>query len=584
MRLTRAAILFACLLPILPGAAVAVSPPPAKGASGMVVTSSRHASDVGVAILKQGGNAVDAAVAAAYALAVVHPCCGNIGGGGFATLVLADGTKTFLDFREEAPGAATPTMYLDTEGNVIEGLSLRGYKAVGVPGTVLGLDTLLARYGTLPRAMVMAPAIDLAEAGFVLSDGDAAILALGADAFSEQPNVAAIFLDHGKPWQAGDRLVQKDLAATLKRIAVDGPDAFYKGPVAAAVVAASRANGGILAMKDFADYSVAETPPVTCDYRGYAIVSAPPPSSGGTILCEILNILEGYPMADLGYQSAAGIHFMVEAMRHAFLDRNSALGDPAFVDNPVERLLSKDYAAAIRATIAPDKATKSADLRPGVAPHEGINTTHVSIVDKDGNAVSLTYTLNAYFGAKVIAGDTGFFLNDEMDDFAIKPGAANMFGLVQGSANAIEPGKRPLSSMSPTVVTKDGKPFLVVGAHGGPRIITIVVQTIIDVIDHGMDIQEAVNAARIHHQWLPDKVFVERRALSPDTAERLAAMGYTLEEQGNWGGAQAITVGGLPDDFKAPTVPDGEAEGAAGLGFLFGANDDRDEAGAAVGY
>ena len=521
----------------------------------------------------------------AYALAVVHPCCGNIGGGGFATLVLADGTKTFLDFREKAPGAATPTMYLDAEGNVIEGLSLRGYKAVGVPGTVLGLDTLLARYGTLPRAMVMAPAIDLAEDGFVLSDGDAAILALGADAFAEQPNVAAIFLDHGKPWQAGDRLVQKDLAATLKRIAVDGPDAFYKGPVAAAVVAASRANGGILAMKDFADYSVAEASPVTCDYRGYAIVSAPPPSSGGTIVCEILNILEGYPMADLGYQSAAGIHLMVEAMRHAFLDRNSALGDPAFVDNPVERLLSKDYAAAIRADDRPRQGDEIG--RPPARGGAARGDQHDAFLDRRQGwqrRVADLYDQRLFRRQ----GDRrrhrllpqrrdGRFRDQAGRRQHVRPRAGR-------PPTPSSPASGRSRSMSPTVVTKDGKPFLVVGAHGGPRIITIVVQTIINVIDHGMDIKEAVNAPRIHHQWLPDKVFVERRALSPDTAERLAAMGYTIEEQGNWGGAQAITVGGPPDDFEAPTVPDGEAEGAAGPGFLFGANDDRDEAGAAVGY
>ncbi|MCP4382514.1 MAG: gamma-glutamyltransferase [Hyphomicrobiales bacterium] len=584
MILRPAAALVAGLLFAPSGPVMAVSPPPVQAANGMVVTSQHLASAAGISILKAGGNAVDAAVAVGYALAVVHPCCGNLGGGGFATLDLVDGTTTFFNFREKAPLAATATMYLDDAGEVIPRLSLDGYKAVGVPGTVLGLDTMLQRYGTLSRQQVMAPVIELAEEGYVLTEGDAAILAIGTEWFETEANVAAIFLDDGAPWQQGERLVQSDLAATLKAIAADGPDVFYKGAIADAVVAASTAHGGILAKQDFADYTVVETEPVRCSYRGYEILSAPPPSSGGTIICEILNILEGYPIGELGYHSAAGIHRMTEAMRQAFVDRNSALGDPAFVENPVARLVSKDYAAAIRDGIDLEKAIKSEDLKPGVAPHEGTDTTHFSIIDKAGNAVSLTYTINAWFGARVIAGDTGFFLNDEMDDFAIKPGAANMFGLVQGSANAVAPGKRPLSSMSPTVVLEDGKPLMILGSRGGPRIITIIAQAIMNVVDHGMDIKEAVNMPRIHHQWLPDTLFVERRALSPDTVRMLTDMGHTVEERRNWGAAHAIMIGSPRTDDEGPAEPGSQARPLAAPDYRFGGSDDRNPAGAAIGH
>lgn len=552
--------------------ALAVSPPPVSAPSGMVVTSQHYASEIGVAILKEGGNAVDAAVAVGYALAIVLPCCGSLGGGGFATLHLADGTETFFNFREKAPGAATENMYLDAAGEIVPKLSLEGYKSVGVPGSVLGLDAMLRKYGTMPRERVMAAAIDLAENGFVLNQGDVDILVRATESFAAQPNVAAIFFNGGRPWQVGERLVQKDLAATLKAIAKDGPDAFYKGAIADAVVAASATNGGILSKKDFEDYTIVETTPVRCNYRGYDFVSAPPPSSGGTTMCEILNVLEGYPIKELGLRSAAGIHHMVEAMRHAYVDRNFSLGDPAFVDNPVERLISKEYAAKIREKIDPAKASTSTEVQPGVAPHEGTETTHYSILDKDGNAVSVTYTINALFGARVIAGNTGFFLNDEMDDFTIKMGAPNMFGLVQGKTNAIAAGKRPLSSMSPTIVTKDGKPFMVIGSPGGSRIITITLQAVMNVIDHGMNIQEAVDAPRIHHQWMPDEIFVEPMTLSPDTVKMLTDMGYKVTEQAAWGAAAAILV------------PLAKPEAASAPAMLLGANDNRRPAGAAVGH
>ena len=342
-----------------------------------------------------------------------------------------------------------------------------------------------------------------------------------AEDLAGQANVTAIFFKDGAPLQAGERLVQADLAASLQAISDGGVDAFYKGGIAADIVAASEANGGILTMQDFAGYTIAETAPLRCGYRGYEIISAPPPSSGGTTICEILNIVEGWPMGDLGFQSSQSVHYIAEALRHAFVDRNFLLGDPDFVDNPVERLVSDDYAAAIRATIRPDKAAKSEDVRPGTEPHESTETTHYSVVDKDGNAVSVTYTINGLFGAKVIAGDTGIFLNNEMDDFTTRPAAPNMFGLVQGEKNAVAPGKRPLSSMSPTIVTRDGRLFMVTGGRGGPRIISTVVGTIMNVVDYGMNLQEAVNAPRIHHQWLPDQIFVEPMALSADTRAML---------------------------------------------------------------
>jgi gamma-glutamyltranspeptidase / glutathione hydrolase len=552
----------------------------------MVVTSQHEASKVGVQILRRGGNAIDAAVAVGYALAVTNPCCGNIGGGGFATLHLADDRDIFINFREKAPAAATETMYLDAKGEVVPDLSLKGYLAIAVPGSVLGLDTMLRKFGTMPRETVMAPAIKLADEGFVLNQGDADVLARSIEHLADQPNVAVIFLNAGKPWKAGDVFVQKDLAKTLKLIAQQGPDAFYKGSIADAIVAASKANGGVLSKKDFEDYTVTEAQPVRCNYRGYELISAPPPSSGGTAICEILNILEGYPMAELGFHSASAIHFMAEAMRHTFVDRNFLLGDPDFVTNPLDRLLSESYATGIRTRIDAKKASSSKDVQPGIAPHEGTETTHYSIVDAAGNAVSVTYTINALFGAKVIAGDTGFFLNDEMDDFTIKPGVANLFGLVQGKTNAIAPGKRPLSSMSPTIVIKDGRTFLVLGSSGGSRIITIAVEAILNVVDHGMNIQEAVNAPRIHHQWLPDQISVEPFALSPDTKNILSEMGYKIAEQAPWGAAEAILIG--PKDAATATQQTAGNDAMAGNkpipGLLYGAHDDRRPSGSAIGY
>ncbi len=580
-------VLAAALIAFLAGGAHAASAPAVEAKSGMVVTSQHLASKVGVDILRQGGNAIDAAVAVGYAQAVVNPCCGNLGGGGFMTVHLADGRETFINFRETAPAAASANMYLDAAGNVVKDASLFGYLAVGVPGTVLGLDTAQRRYGKLRLAQVMAPAIKLARDGFILNRGDTDILDTTIERFRRDAQAAKIFLrKDGSPLQPGDRLVQRDLAKTLAAISRRGADAFYKGAIPQAIEHAAKDAGGILTVADFAAYSVSESAPVTCNYRGYVFVSAPPPSSGGTTLCQILNTLEGYDIKAMGFNSAASIHIMAEAMRHAFMDRNTFLGDPAFIKNPLDRLLSKDYAAAIRDKIVADRATPSAEVQPGMAPHEKPETTHYSIIDKDGNAVSVTYTINGRFGAVVIAPGTGFFLNDEMDDFTVKAGVKNLYGLVQGAANGIAAGKRPLSSMSPTLVTKDGKTFMVLGSPGGSRIISITLQTAINIIDHGMAPQEAVDAPRIHQQWLPDEVYYEVRGVSADSLKLLREMGYKMIEQTPWGAAELIVVG-LPGAAGVAAASSGNDSAVSGRvlpGMLYGANDGRRPAGAALGY
>ncbi|CAI0890505.1 gamma-glutamyltransferase [Serratia proteamaculans] len=565
----------------------AASNPAVEAKNGMVVTSQHLASQVGVDILKLGGNAIDAAVAVGYAQAVVNPCCGNIGGGGFMTVHLADGTDTFINFRETAPAAASANMYLDAAGNVKKGASLYGYLAAGVPGTVLGMETARKKYGKLSREQVMEPAIKLAREGFVLTRADTDILDTTIARFKQDAESARIFLrPDGTPLQPGDRLVQSDLANTLAAIAKDGPDAFYKGKIPQAVEAAAKQGGGILTAADFANYKVTETPPITCSYRGYKFVSAPPPSSGGVTLCEILNVVEGYDLKNMGFNSAAAIHTMTEAMRHAYMDRNTYLGDPEFIKNPIDRLVSKSYAEEIRKKIVADKATPSENVQPGMEPHEKPETTHYSIVDHQGNAVSTTYTVNGRFGAVVIAPGTGFFLNDEMDDFTVKVGEKNLYGLVQGTANSIAPGKRPLSSMSPTLVTKDNKIFMVLGSPGGSRIITITLQTALNVIDHGMAPQEAVDAPRIHHQWLPDEVYYEQRGVSADTLKILSGMGYKMVEQTPWGAAELILVGlpGAAGVSPANSGNDSAVSGKVREGYLYGANDVRRPAGSAVGY
>ena len=548
----------------------------------MVVTSQRLASEVGADVLRQGGNAVDAAVAVGYALAVVNPCCGNIGGGGFMVLHLADGRDRFLNFRETAPAAATATMYLDADGKPVPDSSLYGSRAAGVPGTVMGLEAARTTYGTMDRAALLAPAISLAANGFTLTRADTDILDSKADRFRASASAARIFLSpDGTNWKPGERLVQRELATTLREIAERGTDGFYRGRIPAAAAALARQDGGVLTEADFAAYSITDTVPLRCGYRGAVILSAPPPSSGGATICEVLQVLAGYDLKAAGFHSAQAVHWMTEAMRHAFLDRNTYLGDPAFVTNPVERLVSAEYATALRAQIG-ERATPSATLRPGVAPHEKTETTHYSIVDRTGNAVAVTYTINGSFGAVVVPEGTGFLLNNEMDDFTIKQGVPNLFGLVQGQANAIAPGKRPLSSMSPTVVTQDGKTILVTGSPGGSRIISIVLQSIVNMLDHGMAPQEAVDAPRIHHQWLPDVLYAEPYALSPDTAALLRARGHTITEQAPWGAAEVIAVGVAPASSLVE-APSDSALSRMRPGFLYGANDDRRPAGAAVG-
>lgn len=533
---------------------------------GVVVTTQHEASKVGLQILKQGGNTIDAAVAVGYALAVTDPCCGNIGGGGFMTVRFANGKFTFINFREKAPLAATADMYLDDQGKVVSGHSTKGYLAVGVPGTVKGLDYALRKYGTMNRQQVMAPAINLAERGFVLHKGDIQILKFGTKKFRSQPNVSRVFLKHGEQeYQQSDRLVQKELATTLKLIAQQGPDVFYKGAIADKVVVASQTNGGILTKQDFSQYAVSETQPLRCTYRGYEVLTAPLPG-GGTTVCQMLNILEGYPLSKLGWHTSKSLHPMLAAMVFAFADRNRYLGDPAFINSPVKKLVSKEYAAQVRAQIPKDQAVSPKPLYEGISSQpEGTNTTHLSVVDRQGNAVALTYTINGYFGAGVIAGDTGFFLNNEMDDFAAKSGKPNQFGLVQGAANAIAPGKQPLSSMSPTIVTKDGKLRIVTGSPGGPTIPTTVLQVLTNVIDYGMPISKAVNTPRLHYQGLPNFVFSEPYAVTSDVSRGLWGMGYRVLPLIPWGAAESVMA--VPSNHN-----------------LKGGHDKRKPAGAAVAY
>ncbi len=536
---------------------------PAEAMHAMVASEQHEASRVGLAVLRAGGNAVDAAVAMGYALAVVNPCCGNIGGGGFMTLHLADGRNLFLDFRETAPRQATETMFQDAEGRVVPGRSTKTFLSVGVPGTVMGLNDALRRYGTMPLAKVMAPAIKLARDGFKLGPGDIAIMDESLSTLRDNPIAAATFLDHGRVPKAGHLLRQPALARTLQRIADHGTDGFYRGPTADALVAASQRQRGLLTHADLADYRAVWRKPLECAYHDVRIVTAPPPGSG-TVVCEVLQVLENEPLKQWGWGSSRFSHTLAEAERHAFADRNTVLGDPAFVKNPVDRLLSTHHIDAIRAAIQPDTATPSAKV-PGLGGNdEGMHTTHFSVLDRRGNAVAITYTINALFGSGLMADDTGFLLNNEMDDFTSKPGVPNLFGLVQGHANAIQPGKRPLSSMSPTIVLKDGKPLMLTGSPGGSTIISTVVETIVNVLDFGMNAQQAVDAPRMHMQWYPDRVDVEPGYLEPDTRSALEHMGYKLHEASPWGAAEVIVVD-------------------PASGRIEGANDGRREAGLAIG-
>lgn len=546
---------------------------PTRGAHGMAVSAQRLASEAGAHILAQGGNAADAAVAMGYALAVVYPAAGNLGGGGFMLLRPPGKQQSiFLDFREKAPAAATPTMFLDEHGNVLPDQSVTGWKAVAIPGTVAGLEEVHKRWGKLPRQAVLASAIRLAREGFVLEAGDVALLNTSTEAFRKDPNARAIFLrPDGSPLQVGDKLVQKDLARSLEQIAHHGADAFYKGPIAHAIVEASRKNGGILTLADFAHYAPRELPPLTCHYRELEVETAPPPSAGGVALCEMLNILGGYNMQTLGLHTAPALQHEIEAMRHAYSDRRD-LGDPAFVPNPSQHLLDPAYATEIRAHIPTDHAVPSTSLKAGDASAEKPETTQFSVMDKNGFAISTTYTLNGWFGAKVIGGNTGIFMNDEMDDFSIKPGAPNMFGIPGSTANAIAPGKTPLSSMTPTILSRNGKPIMVIGSPGGSRIPTIVLSVILGVVDYGLDIQQAIDLPRLHEQWMPDAVEIESGAVSTQVERTLEHEGYHFAPHAPWGIPEGILAG-------SPRLTDQ----TTGAPPYFGGYDRRHPGGAAIG-
>ena len=536
----------------------------------MAVSAQKLASEVGARILAKGGNAADAAVAMGYALAVVYPAAGNLGGGGFMMLRPPGEPAIFFDFREKAPLAATPDMYLDSQGNVIPDLSVLGWKAVAVPGTVAGLEAVHTQWGHLSRRVVMEPAITLARDGFVLGEGDVQLLNTSTAAFAKDPYASKIFLrPDGSPLQPGDRLVQKTLAQSLELIAQSGADAFYKGPIAATLLAQSKAHGGILQAEDFERYHPRTLAPITCSYRGLLVETAPPPSAGGIALCEMLEILAGYDMHALGLHSAPALQHEIEAMRHAYSDRRN-LGDPAFVHNPVASLLDPAYIASVRAHMPTDRAIPSADLRAGVASPEKPETTQFSVIDQDGFAISTTYTLNGWFGAKVMGGDTGIVMNDEMDDFSIKPGALNMFGIPGSTANAIAPGKTPLSSMAPTIVSRNNRPVMVIGSPGGSRIPTIVLSVILGVVDYGLNIQQAIDLPRLHEQWMPQSVEVEANALTPQVQQTLEHEGYSFVLHAPWGIPEGILVGGPSLDSHGPAR-------------FYGGSDHRHPGGAAIG-
>jgi gamma-glutamyltranspeptidase/glutathione hydrolase len=520
--------------------------PPLRGeANGLVVSSHRLADAIGQQVLDNGGNAVDAAVAVGYALAVVLPAAGNLGGGGFAIIHSAGKDTIAADFREKAPLAATRDMYLDKDGNVIPDASTVGYKAAGVPGTVAGLNSMLAKYGTKPLSEIIAPSIKLAEEGFVTNEFGAITMADYAERFALFESSKKYFLKpDGTTYKEGELFVQKDLAAVLKRIAEQGDDGFYKGATAQLIADDMAKNGGLITLKDLEEYNVAWRKPISGTYRGYDIISMSPPSSGGTHVMQILNVMENADIGALGFASSETLHITAEAMRYAYADRSEYMGDPDFVDVPVDKLTSKEYAKSIYDKItAAKKAIPSSEVKPGLSElKEGTNTTHYSVVDKNGNAVSVTYTINDWYGCGAAVMGAGFLLNNEMDDFAAKAGVPNIYGLVGSDANCIAPGKRPLSSMSPSLVLKDGKLFMVVGSPGGSRIITTVLQVISNVIDHGMNIGEAVEAPRIHMQWLPNELRVEKYGVVKDVEEKLAGMGYNVSVQEPMGDVNAILI------------------------------------------
>ncbi|HTP11997.1 MAG TPA: gamma-glutamyltransferase [Bacteroidota bacterium] len=541
--------------------------PPRKAVQarhGMVVSAEGLASRVGRDILKKGGNAVDAAVATGFALAVTFPQAGNIGGGGYMVIRMASGKTTTFDFREKAPGKATRDMYLDSTGRFVSAGSEHGYLSVGVPGSVAGLLDALAKYGTMKREQVLAPAIALAERGFPVGAGMARVMKEKIDAFNCYGGTKRTFTRKGKPYRRGEIFVQKDLAETLKRIASRGKEGFYRGKTARLIVQEMKLGGGLITLEDLKNYAAIERPPVTGTYRGYEIVSMGPSSSGGIILIELLNMLERYDVAAGGFGTPHTIALMAETMKFAYADRAEYLGDEDFYPVPIATLISKDYAASRAALIDTAKAAPASTIAHGIIPHvEGVHTTHYSVVDRWGNAVSTTTTINSWFGSGVVVSGAGFFLNNEMDDFSAKPGTPNQFGLIGGVANAIQPNKRMLSAMTPTIVLKDQKPVLVVGSPGGSTIITTVLQVILNVIDHRMNVQDAVNAMRVHDQWYPDSLYYEHESLRPRVIDELKSRGYaTAERAGNQGEVEAIAVDGKKKMLYGAADPRGHGTAA----------------------
>lgn len=501
---------------------------PVRSAHAMVVAEEPHATDIGVEVLKHGGNAIDAAVAVGFALAVTHPYAGNLGGGGFMLIRFADGRSTFIDFREQAPASATRDMYLDDQGHPTDE-SIDGWRASGVPGTIRGFELALSKYGRRKWADLIAPAVKLARDGFPVPATMVHSLEVEGPRLAKDPESRRIFLNNGSPFREGDALVQPYLAETLARIAKNGPSEFYEGKTAQILAAEMDRHAGLVTLEDLKNYRAVERVPLAGKYRDVEILTAPPPSSGGIGLLEMLGMLEGSGYEKTGAGSAQTIHMMAEAMRRSFADRGAYLGDPDFVKPPVKKLLDPAYLKMRRAGIDPERATPSDQIHGGLpAGNEPSETTHYSIVDAEGNAVSVTYTLNNGYGSGVTAPGLGFLLNDEMDDFSAKPGAPNLFGLIEGEANAIAPHKRPLSAMTPTIATRDGKLFMVLGAPGGPRIMTAVLEAFLNVVDFGMNIQEAVNAPRFHHQWMPDRLYLEKD-IAPGVAADLQKRGYNIE-------------------------------------------------------
>jgi len=533
-----------------------------RGSSAMVSSRSDIASAVGSEIMAQGGNAIDAAVATGFALAVTYPSAGNLGGGGFMVIKLADGEVLALDYREKAPADAHRDMFLDSEGNVDRRLALSSHQSAGVPGSVAGMLEALSRYGTMSPAQVVAPAIRLAEDGFILNEDLAGQLRGNFNSFRNYPASLSAFANDGVPYASGDLWRQPDLAKTLKAIAEHGRDGFYKGPVADLIVSDMRANDGLITHADLENYEAVWRSPVHGTYRGYDIWSMPAPSSGGILLVQMLNMLEPYAIGELGWGSRETLHLMIEAQRRAYADRAEYLGDPDFVEVPAATLMSKDYAERRFASFDPVHASNSEDIGAGAWPEESPQTTHYSVMDAMGNAVSVTTTLNRSYGNKIVVPGAGFLLNNEMDDFSSKPDTPNSYGLIGRVANEIQPGKRMLSSMTPTIVTRDGTPVLLTGSPGGSTIINTVLQVVMNVVDHKMPVERAVSSPRIHHQWLPDVVRYETGAMSEAVEAELQAMGHK-------------GLNGSP-------FPIGDANSIGyGNGLLEGVSDPRNEGGVA---